>query len=57
MYYTIYMIFENINPLNPELNPICHLLAVLEARHILHVSRTRVYIYIYINFNLVLVEE
>jgi len=27
-----------INPLNAELNPICHLLALL-AHHILHVSR------------------
>ena len=30
------------NPLNTELNPICHLLALLGARHILHVSRIRV---------------
>jgi hypothetical protein len=29
----------NINPLNAELIPICHLLALLEAHHILHVSR------------------
>jgi len=29
------------NPLNAELNPICHLLALL-AHHILHVSRIRV---------------
>jgi len=29
-------------PLNAQLNPICHLLALLEARHILHVSRMRV---------------
>ena len=29
-------------PLNKELNPICHLLALLEAHHILHVSRIRV---------------
>ena len=46
-----------INPLNPELNPICYLLALL-AHHFLHVSRIRVksltisllmsYIYIYI---------
>ena len=45
------------NPLNPELNPICYLLAIL-AHHFLHVSRIRVksltlrllmiYIYIYI---------
>ena len=32
----------NINPLNPELNPICYLLALLGARHFLHVSRIRV---------------
>ena len=46
-----------VNPLNPELNPICYLLALL-AHHFLHVSRIRVkllnfrllmsYIYIYI---------
>ena len=45
-----------INPLKPELNPICYLLALL-AHHFLHVSRIRVksltfrrlmsYIYIY----------
>ena len=28
--------------LNAKLNPICHLLALLEAHHILHVSRIRV---------------
>ena len=47
-----------LNPLNAELNPICHLLALLGAHHFLHVSRIRVklltlrllmsYIYIYI---------
>ena len=47
-----------INPLNPELYPICYLLALLGAHHFLHVSRIRVksltfrllmsYIYIYI---------
>jgi len=31
-----------LNPLNTELNPICHLVALLEAHHILHVSRIRV---------------
>ena len=46
-----------LNPLNPELNPICYLLALLGAHHFLHVSRIRVrlltfrllmlYIYIY----------
>jgi len=45
------------NPLKPELNPICYLLALLGAHHFLHVSRIRVksltfrllmsYIYIY----------
>jgi hypothetical protein len=31
-----------INPLNTKLNPICHLLTLLGAHHILHVSRIRV---------------
>jgi len=31
-----------INPLNAELNPICHLLALLGAHHILHVGKLRV---------------
>jgi hypothetical protein len=30
------------NPLNAKLNPICHLLALLGAYHILHVSSKRV---------------
>jgi transposase len=34
--------FIRINPLNTELNPICHLLALLGAHHILHISRIRV---------------
>jgi len=34
--------FTLFNHLNSELNPICHLLALLEAHHILHVSRIRV---------------
>ena len=33
---------EGVNPLNPELNPICYLLALLGAHHFLHVSRIRV---------------
>jgi len=33
---------DNINPLNPELIPICYLLALLGAHHFLHVSRIRV---------------
>ena len=32
---------QYVNPLNPELNPICYLLALL-AHHFLHVSRIRV---------------
>jgi hypothetical protein len=32
----------SIYPLNAELNPICHLLALLGAHHILHVSRIRI---------------
>ena len=33
---------QPVNPLNAELNPICHLLALLGAHHILHISRIRV---------------
>ena len=36
------LLFCSINPLNPELNPICYLLALLGAHHFLHVSRIRV---------------
>ena len=32
----------HINPLKPELNPICYLLALLGAHHFLHVSSIRV---------------
>jgi len=32
----------DFNPLNPELNPICYLLALLGAHHFLYVSRIRV---------------
>jgi len=32
----------SLNPLNAELNPICHFLALLGAHHILHVNRIRV---------------
>jgi len=31
-----------LNPLNAELNPICHLLTLSGANHILHVSGIRV---------------
>jgi len=40
--------WANINPLNAEWNPICHLLTLLGAHHILHVSRIRVNIQKYI---------
>jgi len=33
---------RHIDSLNAELNPICHLLALLGTRHILHVSGLRV---------------
>jgi hypothetical protein len=36
------MIYYLFNPLNAELNPIRHLLALVGARHIVHVSRIRV---------------
>ena len=32
----------HINPLNVELNPICHLLTLLGAHHILHIRRIKV---------------
>ena len=38
-----------INPLNAELNPICRLLTLLGAHHILHVSRIRVNIVQYVS--------
>ena len=34
--------FVRVNPLNAELNPIRHLLALVGARHIVHVSRIKV---------------
>ena len=40
MRYKCILIF--LNPLNAELNPILHLLALVAARHIVHVSRIRV---------------
>jgi len=32
---------QRINPLNPELNPICYLLALLGGHHFLHVNKIR----------------
>jgi hypothetical protein len=40
--WTVFFLSSLINPLNAKLNPICHLLALLGAHHILHVSRIRV---------------
>jgi len=37
--FKIFYVVVNINPLIAELNPICHLLALFGAHHILHVSR------------------
>jgi len=37
-----YFEVRQFNPLNPELNPICYLLALLGAHHFLHVSKIRV---------------
>ena len=36
------LFISEINPLNAELNSICHLLALLGTHHIVHVSRIRV---------------
>jgi hypothetical protein len=33
---------SSLNPLHTKLNPICHMLALLGAHHILHISRIRV---------------
>ena len=58
--YQLLVHVDNVNPLNAELNPICHLLALLGVYHFLHVSRimlksltlrllmSYIYIYIYI---------
>jgi hypothetical protein len=44
-----YILFEiRFNSLNAELNPICHLLALLGAHHILHVGRIRVSITVFL---------
>jgi hypothetical protein len=41
---TVYssVLAPDINPLNAQLNPICHFLAVLGAHPILHISRIKV---------------
>ena len=40
-----------LNPLNPKLNPICCLLALLGAHNFLHVSRIRVKSYIWSTYS------
>ena len=62
LFLVFILLSSSINPLNPELNPICYLLALL-PHYFLHVSRIRVksltlrllmsYIYIYIYMTLV----
>jgi len=43
IHYIPHKIFLRIfNPLNAELNPICHLLALLGVHHFLHISRIKV---------------
>jgi len=41
-HYLVVIAFVVFNPLNTDLNPICHLLALLGAHHILRISRLRV---------------
>jgi len=40
--HALLRVYWLVNPLNAQLNPFCHLLALLGAHHILHVSRIRV---------------
>ena len=42
LYFLFILCLYCINPLNAELNPIRHLLTLVGARHIVHVSRIRV---------------
>jgi hypothetical protein len=42
---SINCLYQIFSPLNAELNPIYHLLALLETHHILHISRIRVKLY------------
>jgi len=43
---TLKSVSSLINPLNSELNPICHLLALLGSHHIFHVSGLRANIFV-----------
>ena len=40
--YKLYIVLCFLNPLNAELNPICHLLTLLGAHPVFHISRIRV---------------
>ena len=40
--HQVFLPKPELNPLKPELNPICYLLALLGVHHFLHVSRIRV---------------
>ena len=42
LFHLVGLLFLRINPLNGELNPICHLLALLGGATIVVVSRLRV---------------
>ena len=42
MFYSRLNFTLTFSHLNAELNPICHLLALVGARHIVHVSKVRV---------------
>ena len=41
-FFSSHSVTNVINPLKPELNPICYLLALSGAHYFLHVSRIRV---------------
>ena len=40
--HVVWADFSVVNPLKPELNPICYLLALLGDHHFIHVSRIRI---------------
>jgi hypothetical protein len=50
-YFVIFYFVKFLNPLNAELNPICHLLALVGAQHIFHVSGVRVNVFGFLTKN------
>jgi hypothetical protein len=48
---------SNLNPLNAELNPICHLLALLGGATIVDVSRLRVNVSHHVVYNKLRIQE